>query len=157
MERAPGSWYCDVMLNFHILCLSSRSSYTNGSWKTSARREEENKAKRKEEEDEKERSKRREQEKRRKESSSSSSDSEPEASTAETAAPEAQPAAAVLTETELNALAAKLVKAELLGNEEQVREVFFTFSPNIKSESLLTDIFSNTHEIHTGTENSKHI
>jgi hypothetical protein len=53
-------------------------------------------------------------------------------------APEAQPAAAVLTETELNALAAKLVKAELLGNEEQVR-VLFTFSPNIKSDSLLTD------------------
>jgi hypothetical protein len=31
----------------------------------------------------------------------------------------------VLTETELNALAAKLMKAELLGNEEQVPEFFF--------------------------------
>jgi hypothetical protein len=29
----------------------------------------------------------------------------------------------VLTETELNALAAKLMKAELLGNEEQVPEL----------------------------------
>jgi hypothetical protein len=33
----------------------------------------------------------------------------------------------VLTETELNALAAKLVKAELLGNEEQVPELFYHY------------------------------
>jgi hypothetical protein len=48
----------------------------------------------------------------------------------------------VLTETELNALAAKLMKAELLGNEEQVRE-FFLHS----RDSLLSNIFSIlTHE-----------
>jgi len=98
-----------------------RSSYTDGSWKTSARREEENKNKRKEEEEEKERSKRREQEKRRKESSSSSgSESEPErGGAAEAPADEPQQPAPVLTETELNALAAKLMKAELMGNDEQ--------------------------------------
>ena len=104
--------------------LNCYSSYSRGSWKTSARRDEENKHKREEEEERHKKQREKDKSRREASSSSSSSDSEPEESNntapgaAEAVQEEERPT--VLTEAELNALAAKLVKAELLGNEDQV-------------------------------------
>ncbi len=87
---------------------------SSGGWKTSQRKEEE-------------RSKQREDEAKRKKaqsSSSSSSDSESDTEKAPTKQPEAQEEAPkILTETELNSLASKIVKAEIMGNDEMVAQL----------------------------------
>jgi len=105
--------------NTGMKSFSTHSS--GGSWKTNDRRDKEREkdreAYRKQEEDRKEREK--------KESSSSSSDSEPENDKAkekvENVEEEQRPV--IMSAKDLNALAAKIVKAEIMGNDEVAEQL----------------------------------
>jgi len=85
-----------------------------GSWKSAGRREMEQ---------EEGRRKDREKEAQKKQTSDSSSESEKEMETDQTEEKPAAAAAAVLTEAELNTLASKVMKAELMGNDELAAEL----------------------------------
>jgi len=82
-----------------------------GSWKSAGRRE-------KEQEEDRKRYKDREEQRKQSSDSSSESEQEPDEAEVKPAAP-----AAVLTEAELNTLASKVMKAELMGNDDLASEL----------------------------------
>jgi len=103
--------------------MSFKASGGGGSWKTADRRDKERE---KDREREAERQKRRREEEEHRRSSSSSSDSEEEEEKKEKKIEEKKEApvvAKILSEQELNALAAKVVKAEIMGNDDVVEEL----------------------------------
>jgi len=87
-----------------------------GSWKTSSRRDMER-------EEMKKRMEKKEQELKRRNSSDSSSESEAEDKKAPEESKDVPEPVKILTEAEMNALAAKIVKAEIMGNDEMAAQL----------------------------------
>jgi len=95
--------------------MTSNRYASSGGWKTSERKDTE-RARYKEEE-------KRKREKESSSSSNSSSDSEPDQQPQKEPQPKEPEQPKILTETELNSLASKIVKAEIMGNDELVAQL----------------------------------